>query len=343
MKNTTAITIFLPLIVVLPLTVVISSQTDNEKADSNSLPITNTVQSTDLDEPFSKLLIGILSNDTTLTSNAINEAELLNRSTNEGELPIHIAVSLNYADIVNILLTQSTAFDVNQRTKTGQTPLLIAVQNGSVEIARMLLDAGGDPNIPSIEEDGVTINDIALQHHNPSLVRLFDTNKADSLEESYIDRIREEELFDAVLENDMDSVETYFILGGQANISDQNGWTPFAHAVSQGHTEMVTLFIEQGEDINQMYGRENITALMIAAANNYASIVRLLLKKGANPNLKQHQNLSALDYANAMGHSDISDIIDKNTKQKDIFTAAKEGDVLFITDNSDRVNQLYNN
>ena len=75
--------------------------------------------------------------------------------------------------------------------------------------------------------------------------------------------------------------------------SDRNGWTALTIAAKKGNTQIVSLLVENGADVNKrggpLYQAPLRYALMnydgIAKVNDSAvNIVKLLLEKGANPN-----------------------------------------------------------
>ena len=75
--------------------------------------------------------------------------------------------------------------------------------------------------------------------------------------------------------------------------SDRNGWTALTIAAKKGNTQIVSLLVENGADVNKrggpLYQPPLRYALMnydgIAKVNDSAvNIVKLLLEKGANPN-----------------------------------------------------------
>lgn len=62
--------------------------------------------------------------------------------------------------------------------------------------------------------------------------------------------------------------------------------TPLIQAVNSGHYEMVLLLIKKGANVNHVQNVTNMTALHWATVKGNKKIVELLLKNGANPDLK---------------------------------------------------------
>jgi len=70
----------------------------------------------------------------------------------------------------------------------------------------------------------------------------------------------------------------------------------FCKLIQKGEFEVVKSMIEIGEDVNKK--SKGLTPLMFAARHNKAKIVALLLKNGAELNIKSDKNqITALDIA----------------------------------------------
>ena len=70
---------------------------------------------------------------------------------------------------------------------------------------------------------------------------------------------------------------------------------PLAIAISKGEIETVKQFIESGTKVNKKLN--GMTPLMYAARYNKADIIKYLLQKGADRDIKDSQGYTALNYA----------------------------------------------
>lgn len=70
---------------------------------------------------------------------------------------------------------------------------------------------------------------------------------------------------------------------------------PLSVAISKGEIETVKKIIEYGADVNEKLN--GITPLMYAARYNKVEIIKYLLLKGADRNIKDSQGFTALKYA----------------------------------------------
>ena len=76
------------------------------------------------------------------------------------------------------------------------------------------------------------------------------------------------------------------------------------------------LINDKETDINAF--KDDLTALIIAAENGYTEIVKCLLDKGAEPNLKTKFNYTALMLAASHGHTEIVKILVDNDAYLDL-------------------------
>jgi hypothetical protein len=71
--------------------------------------------------------------------------------------------------------------------------------------------------------------------------------------------------------------------------------TPLIVAISKGEIETVKQFIESGTKVNKKLN--GLTPLMYAARYNKVEIIKYLLQKGADRDIKDSQGFTALNYA----------------------------------------------
>jgi ankyrin repeat protein len=70
--------------------------------------------------------------------------------------------------------------------------------------------------------------------------------------------------------------------GANINYQSGNSSLPLVEATLEGHDELVRLLLESGADPRLCHGQNNITALIMAARQNNAAIIQLLLDHGAD-------------------------------------------------------------
>ena len=72
--------------------------------------------------------------------------------------------------------------------------------------------------------------------------------------------------------------------------------TAFLRAARSGHLTIVKVTIKKNARIDKQ-NTIMFTDLMAASVNGHADVVRLLLANGANPDLKNNEGKTAIDYA----------------------------------------------
>lgn len=205
------------------------------------------------------------------TTESINHASFSKGSLIE-------AMSTNDLHAVDKIL-QDKSYNLNETNDKGESSLLIATHNNYIEVAKRLIDAGADIN----QQDQIS--------DSPYL---------------YAGAQGKTEILAYMLNKQVPNQQKVNRFGGNALIP----------AAEKGHLENVKLLLEDGRvDINHQnnYG---YTALIEAVALRdgsliYQQIVEVLLKAGADKSLRDHTGRTALDYAESLGYSRITEILQK--------------------------------
>ena len=101
---------------------------------------------------------------------------------------------------------------------------------------------------------------------------------------------------------------TLFLLekGANPNRINENGYTALIFASNARYADVVTSLLNHGADIN---GGTGWTPLMQAAYDGDENIVKLLLKKGANVNLRRRNDMTPLECALVQHHDEIATLL----------------------------------
>ena len=121
-----------------------------------------------------------------------------------------------------------------------------------------------------------------------------------------VDRERREKLPDSVYNGIID-----LLLDNGADVGSENmiGATPLHLATMQGaDSSVVEKLIAKGADINAKTFVATYTPLHGAASEGRTDLVEVLLKHGANPDLKDGQNLTPPEIAKQQGHQDTVEV-----------------------------------
>lgn len=115
------------------------------------------------------------------------------------------------------------------------------------------------------------------------------------------------DLLYAAREGDLPQMETLFRKGADPNARGEQWWTPLTAAAERGQLPAVAWLLDHGAAVNQLEGGGN-SALFYAAFQGHGDVADLLLRQGADPNLKGggRQNLSPLMIAEQQGHLELA-------------------------------------
>ena len=84
--------------------------------------------------------------------------------------------------------------------------------------------------------------------------------------------------------------------------------TNFLAAAFDGHADMIRILLEKPININ-VKDKDGFTALMMATDQNHMDVVQILIKKGADVNARENAGNTALSLAADRGYADIADLL----------------------------------
>lgn len=175
---------------------------------------------------------------------------------------LHEAVKKQYAAQVSGLLSTLNGIDVNVRDGYGMTALMWAAGRGYSEIASILLHKGAD-----------------VEARN-ELLSVRSIEKLETGKDTFL-WVNDDRL-------------------GVLHAKKHHGWTALIWAARNGRTDLVSLLLDAGADVNAIT-KDGFTALVHSIDNGYQETARLLLERGANPNLAEDGCSPALAIAARLG------------------------------------------
>ncbi len=102
-----------------------------------------------------------------------------------------------------------------------------------------------------------------------------------------------EEVIDAVYQNDINKLKNLFKNGGNVNAKGNNGKTALMWAIELEKNQIVEILLKNGANINLKDGLGH-TALHSATYAGNIETMKLLIKKGADANTKNYNNETPL-------------------------------------------------
>ncbi|KAL2114845.1 hypothetical protein VTJ04DRAFT_10508 [Mycothermus thermophilus] len=216
--------------------------------------------------------------------------------------PLHLAAVAGHLGVVLLLVEQGA--DVSAESSSGMTALHLAAHSGRHLVASVLLRNGADPN-RRCSKTGMTGRQITPPN----------TKTRQKIATLQISSQTEVEGLNA---NDGDHTSNSQDLLADKDVEEHEPWeggTPLHFAAISGHTELVSMLLENGTDpnIGRPQAVEGGTPLHFATRNGHIAIVELLLNAGADVNCRscstQQYQYAPLHVAIMGQHSNIVSLL----------------------------------
>jgi ankyrin repeat protein len=254
-----------------------------------------------------------------------NDADLVARLLKGGANP-NVRNQLRSTPLAEAVFNSNTAMikalldagaDPNAAGPDGQTPLMVIARTSNVAAAKLLLDKGANPNVKEAQRGQTALMWAAAWSEGPMMRELLahgaevDVASALDLMTPLVSGEPRAQprppggmtaMLFAVREGCMDCVKALVEKGAKLDLPDPEGVTPLISAVFNAHFDVAKYLIDQGANINRWdwWGR---TPLYLAVDFNTLphggrpdqpsldetlpiDIIRILLDKGANPNIQ---------------------------------------------------------
>ena len=232
-----------------------------------------------------------------------------------GATPLGEAARRGDADIMRLLLNAGA--DANEANAEGQTALMEVARTGNLAAAMLLLQHGA--KIDAREHwGGQTALIWATAQNQPAMIKLLVAKGADvnarATVRDWQRRVTAEgrpkdmnrggmtPLLYAARDGHLDCVSVLLRAKAQVDLTDPDGTTPLVLALMNGHWDVGKALIEAGADVNQwdFYGQSPLymavdlktlpagarVELPATDALSGIDMIKLLLAKGANPNMQ---------------------------------------------------------
>ncbi len=254
-------------------------------------------------------------NDADLVSRLLKAGGNPNTRNLLGSTPLAEAVFHSNTEMVKALINAGA--DPNAAGPDRQTALMIVARTPNVAAAKLLLDKGANPNLKEAQRGQTALMWAAASSQGPMMRELLahgaepDATSDPDLRTPLVSSEPRAQprppgamtaMLFAVREGCLECVKALLEKGANIDLADPEGVTPLISAVFNAHFDVAKYLIEKGANVNKFdwWGR---TPLYLAVDYNTLphggrpdqpsldetlpiDIVRMLLEKGANPNIQ---------------------------------------------------------
>jgi ankyrin repeat protein len=186
------------------------------------------------------------------------------------------------------------------QTEDQVTDFAKAAKFDDVSTVTALLAKGVSPN--TVDSRGNPMLLLAIKDKSTKVTELLINDKRTDVDLS--NKYGETPLMMASIDGDLPVVKT-LVLQKKAMLN-HIGWTPLHYACTKGNLEVAQFLIANGAMVDGL-SPGNTTALMMAVQSGNEQLVKLLLDKGADLQLRNANGLSAIDIADIYDKPGISE------------------------------------
>ena len=182
----------------------------------------------------------------------------------------------------NRLLLAQTEDQITDFTK--------AAKFNDIATVKSLVSKGISPNLS--DPKGELMLNLAIKDNSVDVFSYLVSNKTTDVDLS--NKYGETPLMIASIEGNMPFVKV-LVEQRKAKIN-HSGWTPLHYASAKGHLDVALYLIANGAMIDSL-SPGNVTPLMMAVQSGNELLIKLLLDKGADLQLRNSQGYTAIDIA----------------------------------------------
>ena len=230
---------------------------------------------------------------------------------------IHEAAELGDLEKVRAYLEKDPK-QINATDSKGRTVLDRAARSGKKELVEFLLEKGAAEDIFAAAIVGHTDKVAAFLKQDPKLINARDSGGKTALHW-------------AALYGQEKVMELLLVEKADVNSLDEDGFTPLHWAATFNQSDAVKVLLANKADMNLKVQKYGWTALRLAVIHGHMASAEALLNGGADPNVKDEQNIPLLHQAVIRGKKEMVGLLldkkaDVNTKDAEGETALDEAE-----------------
>jgi len=223
---------------------------------------------------------------------AVERGANVNITDTNGITPL-MAISINgNFEIFEYLMDQG--IKVNKKGKNNYTSLIYATKNNHTDIAKSLIEHGADVNVVSGDQDTPIM--WASKHNNFEVVSLLLKHGA----KKSINVANKEGTTTAIWAAGNNNLRLLKLLkkyGADIHKKDNRGYVPMDFALQNNNEKMMLFLIENGLNLEEKLAVVKELPLIWFSYKNNFSLVKALVDRGANVNIKSSDGDTPLMFA----------------------------------------------
>ncbi|KYG65747.1 hypothetical protein AZI86_01335 [Bdellovibrio bacteriovorus] len=134
-----------------------------------------------------------------------------------------------------------------------------------------------------------------------------------------------EAVFEDARYGNISKLSNYLSGGGDIEARNHRGHSLLMLSAYNGHSTATEYLLSQGADVDTV-DLSGTSVLMRAAFKGHTEVVRVLLRSGADTSLKNHRDLTVMDFAQLFGRRSVLDLLPEGTREwKDPFKVTIRG------------------
>ena len=189
---------------------------------------------------------------------------------------------------------------VYSQSESQKNEFIKATKFDDANTAKLLISQGISPNL--VDSQGNPMLVLAIKDRSYQVIDVLLVAKGMDVDLS--NKQGETPLMLASINGDLPLVRT-LVLKNKAQI-DHISWTPLHYACAKGHLDIAQFLIANGALVDSL-SLGGTTPLMMAVQSGNELLVKFLLDKGANLQLRNTEGISAIDIADIYGKPAISE------------------------------------
>ena len=228
----------------------------------------------------------------------VEEGAALRATDHEGDTCLVLAAAFGHTETVRYLVGLKDV-DVHHKDSDGYTALLLAADENHSDVVEVLIDAGADIEVES--EQGQSSLHVACRSGALAVVKVLVKAGAG------VCVTTDEGIGCLMFAADYGHTETvrYLLCIPEVDVNQTNiGFTPLHRAVMQKHSDVVSLLIAAGADIEAQSRGMGAAPLHHACEVGGRDIIKMLLKAGADVRTTNQYGDSCLTVAAKHGHTE---------------------------------------